>query len=684
MSRGCGVCLLLVLLAVPVGVLAVADEEEGATATPEHLLARAAAEAESAEALRWIEQALAIYEKSGDRAGTAAALHALAGVRSFEGDLQAALELERRALAIYDALGSDGEERIVVLLGLGRIHRDQGEYALSRTTLEAARAHARRLGSMARSAEAGLALGETRAALGASAAARAELEEALTVFRHLGHAEGTARALLALAGLADMPAAEAVAHAQEALAIFRESLAGATVGVPWRVGGLRAQIHRVGLKAAVSAGDAEAALVFAEGAGAASLLEDRETRKAMRAAPLPPELSAVFDRAREALRAAEVALTKARKRGNRGEIRSAFQRLQTARDALLAAGEWLERERRRMVDPAPPEATPLAAVQAALDAHAALVLFAAPDGPAPRAVVITAEGARVVPLEAIDAWPAFGSSCGTWDAVAVERLRRHLVLPLDLPESATRLVVVPDGPLAFVPPILLFPERDTSYVPSASFWLRLQKDRALAGTGVLAVADARPGESPFLPHLLPLPATREEARAVGTVLLLGEDATRARLLAMLEREEPWRAVHFAGHALFDVQRPLLSALVLTPTPEDFGLLTLLDVLHLDVSADLVVLSSSESARGRAYPGEGVIGFPRAFLLCGVPRVIGALSCPDDEATAALMIRFHELWRSAPEDGAAPALRRAQDRVRQEERWAHPRYWAGWVLWGLGS
>jgi CHAT domain-containing protein len=212
----------------------------------------------------------------------------------------------------------------------------------------------------------------------------------------------------------------------------------------------------------------------------------------------------------------------------------------------------------------------------------------------------------------------------------------------------------------------------------------LQKDRALTGTGVLAVADAWLGEPGERPGLLPLPATRTEARAVGDVLLLGVDATRARLLGMLEREKPWRALHLAGHTVIDAERPLLSALVLAATPEDSGLLTLLDVLHLDVSADLVVLSSSESARGRAFPGEGVIGFPRAFLLCGVPRVIGALSCPDDDATAALMIRFHELWRSAPEDGAAAALRRAQDRVRQEERWAHPRYWAGWVLWGLGS
>ena len=60
---------------------------------------------------------------------------------------------------------------------------------------------------------------------------------------------------------------------------------------------------------------------------------------------------------------------------------------------------------------------------------------------------------------------------------------------------------------------------------------------------------------------------------------------------------------------------------------------------------------------------------------------------DDEATAALMKRFYELW--APQGpaskrgmGAAEALEQAQEHVRSHERWKHPYFWAAWVLWGL--
>jgi hypothetical protein len=35
-------------------------------------------------------------------------------------------------------------------------------------------------------------------------------------------------------------------------------------------------------------------------------------------------------------------------------------------------------------------------------------------------------------------------------------------------------------------------------------------------------------------------------------------------------------------------------------------------------------------------------------------------------------------------GTAAALRAAQAHVRSCRRWEHPRYWAAWVLWGLGD
>ena len=80
----------------------------------------------------------------------------------------------------------------------------------------------------------------------------------------------------------------------------------------------------------------------------------------------------------------------------------------------------------------------------------------------------------------------------------------------------------------------------------------------------------------------------------------------------------------------------------------------------------------------------MLGLTRAFMYAGTPRVICSLWPVDDEATSALMVKFYELWAPANGKGlgAAEALRGAQEHIRKEKKWAHPCYWAAWVLWGL--
>jgi CHAT domain-containing protein len=166
------------------------------------------------------------------------------------------------------------------------------------------------------------------------------------------------------------------------------------------------------------------------------------------------------------------------------------------------------------------------------------------------------------------------------------------------------------------------------------------------------------------------------------VLLLGEEATLPRLRAVLPTRARWRSVHFACHAILDLDRPLLSALALTPDGADGGFLTALEIVRLSVSADLVVLAADDTGRGRLVRGEGVLGLVRAFLSAGAPRVVASLGDLDDEATRVLMTRFYERWKAG--SPTATALREAQESLRSEERWRHPRFWAPWVLWGLGD
>jgi CHAT domain-containing protein len=197
-------------------------------------------------------------------------------------------------------------------------------------------------------------------------------------------------------------------------------------------------------------------------------------------------------------------------------------------------------------------------------------------------------------------------------------------------------------------------------------------------------------------------------------------------------------VHLATHGLLDRETPLRSALILSrdqlPDPDQQlakglplydGKLTAAEVLrdwHLD--ADLVTLSACQTALGKYEVGESFVGFPQALLLAGARSVCVSLWNVNDTATALLMSRFYQnllgareglkdpltkaealaeakAWlRRLPRSEALklaaqvtggvergkgrPALPQTPavpETDRDEPPYAHPYYWAAFVLVG---
>ena len=194
-----------------------------------------------------------------------------------------------------------------------------------------------------------------------------------------------------------------------------------------------------------------------------------------------------------------------------------------------------------------------------------------------------------------------------------------------------------------------------------------------------------------LAHLRRLPATRTEALAIAqlagarAVVHLGFAASVAAV-----QHTAWRGIavaHFAVHTLLDADHPGLSGLVLSLYHRNGsaarGVLWLRDIEALHMPVDLVVLSSCRTLRGRAVPGEGLVGLFRAFLLAGAHAVLGTLWRVQDRPTARLMRLFYAnlLERHWP---PGKALRAAQLALLHSKRYGAPYYWAGFSLEGLGA
>jgi CHAT domain-containing protein len=217
------------------------------------------------------------------------------------------------------------------------------------------------------------------------------------------------------------------------------------------------------------------------------------------------------------------------------------------------------------------------------------------------------------------------------------------------------------------------------------------------------------------------------------------DASEQRLEEMRKADKlrRFKYLHFATHGKANNFRSFDSALILTPpekVPEPRagepwldGRLTAAEVLeYWKLDAELVTLSACESALGQHGGGDGLLGFAQAFLLAGSRSVCLTLWQVDDTATALLMDRFYRNLLGKREDKAKPmgkaaALHEAKQWLRNlsakdAEEWlgtltkgivrgerpareimrkvplpedagkdykpyAHPRYWAAFILIG---
>jgi CHAT domain-containing protein len=226
-------------------------------------------------------------------------------------------------------------------------------------------------------------------------------------------------------------------------------------------------------------------------------------------------------------------------------------------------------------------------------------------------------------------------------------------------------------------------------------------------------------------------------------LLVDAEASEQRLdeLSRSGALGKYRYLHFGTHGTTALHRPLQSALILSQDnlpdplrqlesgqPAYDGRLTAEKVLrNWRLDCDLVTLSACQTGLGKHELGEGFLGLAQAFLLAGSRSVVVSLWKVDDGATALLMGRFYEnllgkdgkgplgkaealaearqwlrdltreealkRW-AAVQDGVVrgkgrprlpllPELpRESKPRVGKGERpYAHPYYWAAFVLVG---
>lgn len=261
----------------------------------------------------------------------------------------------------------------------------------------------------------------------------------------------------------------------------------------------------------------------------------------------------------------------------------------------------------------------------------------------------------------------FHTACaaGGVDSAGASALTERLLEPVaDAVDAGRRLYVVPHGALSLLP-FHVLPHRGrplgasraVSYLPSAALL-------PLTGAG----GRLRPGAPPLLvgdPAYAPdrglarLPGTGTEVAAVARVLgagppLTGPEATARNVTAVAAGAS---VLHFATHGLVDERGPNLGRVALAGHDQ----LSVGDLMGLDLTESLVVLSACHTGRGTATIGGDVVGLTRAAVTAGARHVVVSLWPVDDETGCLTMVALYE--RLAGGQGVAESLAAAQCWVR---------------------
>ena len=616
------------------------------------------------------------------------------------------------------------------------LRRDQGRLAESKQLGEDALKIARPLGSRPQTASILRTLGRTESEQGGESLKSSEqhLREALATWRDLGLRGHVAYTLDSL-GLT----LERLGRDEEALAAYIEAvgivetLAGSlstnVSSETFNASRGNRDLYDHLIKLLIKKGRSVEALVYLERAKSKALVD---ALAGANVKARDPQVSALLDRLREqtdALRVAEkeLATELAKPEANRDQakITAARAKLSDAKNKYLDAVEKVKSANPSYASLVAVNPTDLVEIRKRLPEKTLLLEYFPTDnelyifvvtrdaGPAIRTVAIKRTDLAKLIMQYREAlssatepgvlersargalWKDDGKQDFKNDIAPIKdatlRLYQTLIAPAQAEvDAADTLLIVPAGELYYLPIHALGRANQDG---SLTFLIEQKRFAYLASADLLnAVASVTAPDNsvgstrPLLAMGNPdgsLPAATEEVSTLGRIfinanIIVGKDATVSR---MARSTAGVSYVHFATHGIINSLDPKESYLLLAGEP---GRLSVKDIVEDNYKVSfngtrLVTLSACDTNIGGYDPSAVYSSLSRAFTKAGAPTVVASLWSVNDSSTKETMMAFYKEISAG--QSKAESMRRAQLSVMHDPRFAHPYYWAPFIVLG---
>lgn len=278
----------------------------------------------------------------------------------------------------------------------------------------------------------------------------------------------------------------------------------------------------------------------------------------------------------------------------------------------------------------------------------------------------------------------------------------YQVLIASLGELPGSLIIVPDGVLGYIPfdalllsaPAVIYDysdydyligEKTISYIYSAALWMKMKKRPTVKNT-FLGMApkfgnktDKLTGSRGGLGYLKNnIYEVSELSSLMGGQEKINEKATREYFL---NTAPDFGIIHLATHAQADDRESKLSYIAFSGAEQEgtAGKIYLLDLFNLQLPVNMVVLSACETGIGKLQKGEGIISLARGFTDAGAKSIVTTLWEVNDESAKNLMPDFYRQLNIGK--SKAEALQIAKQQFYENNRDAHPFYWASFIAVG---
>jgi CHAT domain-containing protein len=255
--------------------------------------------------------------------------------------------------------------------------------------------------------------------------------------------------------------------------------------------------------------------------------------------------------------------------------------------------------------------------------------------------------------------------------------------PLIRGSQIDTLVFVPDGALRNIPMAALYDGQHylvERFAVAVTPGLTLMEPRPFHKENIVLVAN---GLSTGVQGFAPLRYVPEEVSSLkklfGGTELMNQEFVKPNVQKEFSQEKNFSIVHIASHGHFDSDAKKTFVLTFDSKLTLDELEGLIRPAQLrDKPVELLTLSACQTAAGDDRAALGLAG---VAIKAGARSAFATLWFVNDQSSSTLVSDFYTQLRDHPDISKAKALQAAQVKMLADQRYAHPCYWAPFLIIG---